>query len=84
VDKEKFKEKLNNEHKWPDEYTFKFIVPVNKEDELEKRLAGFEISKKNSKNGNYLSVTVKKIMDSADAVMEVYDKVSQIEGIISL
>ena len=84
MDKEKFKKLLDEQHSWPCEYTFKFIVPTAKEAELEKILVGHNISKKNSKKGNFLSVTSKKTMNSQHEVMDVYEAVSQIEGVISL
>jgi nitroreductase len=31
---EAFKEKLDQEHKWPDMYVFKFVVPVGKATEF--------------------------------------------------
>lgn len=84
MDKKKFQNILKEHHEWPCEYTFKFIVPVSSEEDLEKVLTGHNISKKNSTKGNYLSVTSKKTMNSAEEVMEVYDAVSQVEGVISL
>lgn len=84
MDKEKFKNLLDEQHTWPCEYTFKFIVPIDKEPELEKVLEGHNISKKNSTKGNYLSVTSKKVMDSSSEVMDTYDNASQIKGVISL
>lgn len=84
MDKKRFKDLLEEHHTWPCEYTFKFIVPKDREQELEKILAGHNISKKNSKKGNYLSVTSKKNMDSTLEIMEIYEKASQIKGVISL
>ena len=84
MDLNKFKDLLKEHHEWPCDYTFKFIVPVASEQDLENILKDHEISKKNSTKGNYLSVTSKKTMNSEEEVMKVYEAVSQIEGVISL
>jgi putative lipoic acid-binding regulatory protein len=39
---------------------------------------------KASKNGNYTSVTLQMMMPSSQAVIDVYKKISEIEGIVSL
>ena len=76
---------LEDQHSWPGVYTFKFIVPVSKVAQI---LAFFdesyEISHRPSKKGNYISVTVKREMNSADDVIRIYQSVSVIEGLITL
>jgi putative lipoic acid-binding regulatory protein len=42
------------------------------------------IEQKPSKNGKYTSLTSRKILNSSDEVIAVYQKVSQIEGVITL
>ncbi len=84
MDNKKLKDLLEHHHTWPCVYTFKFIVPISSGPDLEKVLKGHEILKKNSKKGNYLSVTAKKTMNSSEEVMDVYAAVSQIKGVISL
>lgn len=84
---EKLALKLEEEHKFPAIYMFKFIVPNEKEriSDVEK-LFGEEakITYKKSNSNKYISVTAKEIMISADRVIEVYKKAEEIEGIISL
>ena len=41
-------------------------------------------SERASKNGNYISITVQTMMQSTEAVIEVYQNASAIEGIIAL
>ncbi|MGC4020860.1 MAG: DUF493 family protein [Cyclobacteriaceae bacterium] len=78
------REKLDQHYVWPALYTFKFIVPKGKEDEVKKLFPMHESTEKQSKNGNYTSVTLKMMMPSSDAVITVYEQVSTIEGVIAL
>ncbi len=81
-----FREKLDAEHKWPSIYMFKFIVPQDKEelmyDIFPKNEWKWQIKK--SKNGSYLSYTLKKLINHTDEVIEVYQKAHTIPGIIAL
>jgi hypothetical protein len=79
-------EKLKKEA-WPNIYMFKFIVPSDNhkiamiesffEDDA-------EIILQPSSNGKYTSVTIRQVMLSAEAIMEVYKQATVVEGIISL
>ncbi len=86
---EKFKQlrKQLLEQEWPAVYFFKFISPSDPET-LAKVTALFEdqgtLSLRPSKNGNFISVSVKEVMMSADDVIDVYVKAAQIKGVISL
>ncbi|HSI78509.1 MAG TPA: DUF493 family protein [Lunatimonas sp.] len=79
-----FKEKLDAETAFPSLYMFKFIVPSGKEDEIAALLPNNEMTLKTSSKGNYVSATIKAMMPSSDAIIEVYRKASNIEGVISL
>ncbi len=79
-----FKEKLDGHYAWPSLYTFKFIVPKGKEDDLRKLFPMHNPSERSSKNGNYISFTIQMMIPSTEAVIEVYEKASVIEGIIAL
>lgn len=78
----------NTTEKWPTEYLYKFIVPADeaKVALIEKAFnsMGAVIKTHKSKNGNYVSVSINVVMPSADAIIEKYQEVSTIEGIISL
>ena len=81
---EQIKKLLNDQHKWPCEYMFKFIVPQNKEQEV-RNIFPYENVKLNfSSRGKYVSITVYLFMESAEAVLQVYDTASKIEGLIAL
>ena len=79
-----FKEKLESTHKFPTLYMFKFIVPEGKKDEVEALFPGNEVVIKPSSKGKYVSITARTMMPSSDAVMALYGKAHQIEGIIAL
>jgi putative lipoic acid-binding regulatory protein len=81
-------EKLHSEVKWPSVYLFKFIIPADNEKlaVLEGKFNSKEaqVVVRQSKNGNYLSVSAKEMMLTPESVVERYRSVEEIEGIISL
>ncbi len=79
-----FKEKLENEHSFPGQYIFKFIVPIDKENEVLAILPDGEISKKTSSNNNYVSITLKALVQGSGDVIRVYKSVTPIPGLIAL
>jgi uncharacterized protein len=79
-----FKEKLDQQHAWPVLFTFKFIVPQNKAQEVRQLFPKHEAQEKASGKGNYISFTYQMMMPSSDAVIEVYQKAAVVEGILSL
>lgn len=78
---------LDQVHEWPSVYMFKFIFEPD-QDRLDKLLALFppeaEVLRKYSKGGKYLSLTVREVMMSADEVVNRYDRVAGVEGVIAL
>jgi putative lipoic acid-binding regulatory protein len=80
----RFEERLDKHYAWPSLYTFKFIVPAEKESELKELFPNHTSSLKASKNGNYVSITYSMMMPSSEAVIKVYKTASAIEGIIAL
>lgn len=79
-----FREKLENHYAWPSLYTFKFIVPTGQEEAVKVLFPNHTTTEKLSKNGKYTSITINMMMPSSDAVIEVYQAASVIEGIIAL
>ncbi len=79
-----FRKKLDDHHAWPTLYTFKFIVPAGREDAVKALFPYHTVSEKQSKNGNYTSITAQLMMPSSDAVIDIYRKASEIEGIVAL
>lgn len=83
-DENAFKEKLENNHEFPGDYTFKFIVKPHYQEEVKSLLNGAEIKLKPSSGNKYVSITMNKRMESSQSVIEVYKKAHTIEGIIAL
>lgn len=81
---ERLKALLDNEHEWPTNYLFKFIVPKGKEEELRQVFPVAEVKLRNSSKGNYVSVTVSLRMESSSEVLAVYYQANKIEGLIAL
>lgn len=79
-----FKTKLDEHYSWPALYIFKFIVPCGKVEELKNLFPLHTSTEKPSTQGKYVSITFNMMMPSSDAVIEVYERVSKIEGIIAL
>lgn len=79
-----FREKLDQHYAWPALYVYKFIVPTGQEDQVKKLFPLNTATEKLSKQGKYTSVTIKVMMHSSDAVIEMYVKASEIEGIVAL
>ena len=80
----KFKELLDQEHDFPTQYTFKFIVPHTQQKAVESLFPNEEINLKSSRKGNYISLSVTMTMESSDLVIAIYEKAAEIHGLISL
>lgn len=81
---EKFRSLLDESNQWPEYYEFKFIVKTDDKQLVLDHLKGFQITEKPSGKGNYVSVSARKLMKSADEIIEVYKSMSAIKGVISL
>jgi uncharacterized protein len=82
---ESFRAKLDKHYAWPSLYIFKFIVPTQKQEEL-RRLFPRHVAatEKQSEKGKYTSLTYQMMMPSSESVIEVYKRVSIIEGLVAL
>jgi uncharacterized protein len=76
--------KLDDFHKWPCRFMFKFITPQEKAAELTALFAGNPFTTRPSKNGRYLSFTAELEMQSSEEVIALYREAGKIEGIIAL
>lgn len=82
------KQKLEDNHNFPEDYLFKFIFP-NENTKLIELYQIFDqikytISTRESKNGKYISASIQAFVLDADQVIDIYQKVSGIEGIVML
>jgi hypothetical protein len=84
MDNHKFKSLLDESYQWPDYYEFKFIIKTDDKHLIIGKLSGFTIHETQSKQGNYTSVSARKLMKSTEEVLEIYTLMSTIKGVISL
>lgn len=84
MSEQNFKELLDESYNWPDFYEFKFIVKIGVKDEVLTKLAGFTVIETLSKNGNYISISARKLISSTEEVLDIYASMSKVKGIISL
>lgn len=81
---EKLHSMLNEQVQWPEYYTFKFVVKTEQKSQVMDLLVDHEISLRPSKNGNYTSITSRKYFQTSDEVIEVYQSMKEVKGLISL
>jgi hypothetical protein len=81
---QKFRELLDESYQWPDYYEFKFIVKIDDKNLILAKLPGYSIVETPSKKGNYIAISARKLMKSTQEVLDVYEVMSTIKGIISL
>ncbi|HZH72391.1 MAG TPA: DUF493 family protein [Mariniphaga sp.] len=79
--------RLMENSSWPMKYMFKFISP-NRDGKVDKIKAllpeNGKITFKHTANLKHVSVTCVALMDSADQIIEITEKVDKIEGVIVL
>jgi hypothetical protein len=80
----KFKDLLDQSYQWPDYYEFKFIVKIDDKSLILNKLVGYQILETPSKKGNYIAISARKLMKDTQEVLDVYQVMSTIKGIISL
>ncbi|MBW3521088.1 MULTISPECIES: DUF493 family protein [unclassified Chryseobacterium] len=82
------KEKLENNHDFPEDYLFKFIIPTDeaKLTEIYKVFDGikFTLGNRESKNGKYTACNINAFVLDADQVVRIYQEVATIENVILL
>lgn len=85
---ERLKVELDNSNSWPAEYLFKFIVPTTEENILKVENAfncmGAVIKTTKSKTGKFTSVSVDVTVKDSQEIIDKYQELSTIEGIVSL
>ncbi len=83
----KLKEILQKEKVWPQLYFFKFIIP-NDSMKLEQVKRFFadpaKITYKTSRDIRYIGVSCKEWVADPEAIISVYEKAYQVEGLIAL
>lgn len=87
-DYDRIRKALDQLHEWPGVYMFKFIVPADNE-KIAQLQALFnsntaQIVTRPSSKGNFIALTAREVMVSAEQVLEKYQEAASIEGIIAL
>jgi hypothetical protein len=84
----RLKDELANTSIWPAPYLYKFIVPSDSHKIAQVEAAfnnmGAVIHTQQSKTGKYTSISINVDMKNPDAVIQKYQELATIEGIISL
>jgi uncharacterized protein len=83
----RLRDRLNEIHRWPSIYMFKFILPTDEARITQLKLIfgeSAEFRERLSAQGKYTGVTVREMMLDADSIFDRYRAASAIEGIISL
>ena len=85
---ERLRVELDNSNTWPAEYLFKFIVPTTSQNILEVENAfnniGAIIKTTASKTKKFTSISIDVTMNSGKDIIEKYQQLSNIKGIVSL
>lgn len=83
---ENFAELLKRHYQFPCEYTYKFVVPASARPLAETMLTAFSCIcvVKISRSGRYLSISATRSMESVEEIIEIYQKMHIIDGLISL
>lgn len=79
-----FRSSLDANYEWPCIYPFKFIVPKDQVGKVLELFADDPVREKESSSGRFTAFTMEMNMHSSDEVIAVYQRVAQIEGVISL
>ena len=83
-DTELFKKKLEANHDFPCSYMFKFIVPIRKKEALLNLLPKVATKIKRSTSNKFISITLSMEIGSSDEVIDIYNQVYQVEGLIAM
>lgn len=84
MDEERFRKRLEDQHDFPCRYTFKFIVPKGRLDEVAQLLPETPYQTRPSRRGNYVSVTFEAYMNESAEVIAVYREANKIEELVAL
>jgi putative lipoic acid-binding regulatory protein len=85
---ERLKVELDLSNSWPAEYLFKFIVPTSEENinKVEEAFdcMGAVIKTTKSRTGKFTSISVDLLVKDSQEIIDKYQEVSTIKGIVSL
>lgn len=79
-----FRQLLDNHHGFPCDYKFKFVVPAKQKRDLVNIFENSNITERLSSTGKYVSLTITRHVESAEAVLKQYEECSKIDNIVML
>ena len=79
-----FRSSLDANYDWPSLYPFKFIVPKDSVNTVLDLFADDPVRAKESSSGRFTAFTMEMNVHSSDEVIAIYQRVAQVEGVISL
>ncbi|MDX9752082.1 MAG: DUF493 family protein [Flavobacteriales bacterium] len=84
---ERLRARLNEVHDWPSVYMYKMVLEPD-EDKIAALLAIFppeaEVLRRYSGSGRFVSITLKQMVMSAEEVLDRYDRVHRLGGVMML
>lgn len=82
------RDKLEQNHDFPEQYLFKFIISSNQEKltEIYRLFDGLEYSAitRDSRNNKYISLSINAFVLDANQVVDIYQKAGRLEGVLML
>ena len=81
------RKKLDETQSYPSVYMFKFIMDTdNRKIALVENMfsENAELYTKESDKGNYISITIKEVMMSTEEIISIYQRASEIPGVMLL
>lgn len=81
---ESFRSSLDANYEWPALFPFKFIVPKDQTQAVLDLFADDPVQARESRTGRFIAYTMEMHVHSCDEVIAIYQRVSQIPGVMSL
>ena len=81
---ERLKILLEQKHTAPFQYHFKFVMPISSVEEFSKLIPGIETTSRLSANSKFASISFDFDAQSAQDVVDLYERVQSIPGLLSL
>lgn len=76
--------RLDESHRWPGVYTFKFIMKAELVSSFVVLLEGHRYTTRPSAAGRHVAITAELFMESSDEVIALYRKAAEFTGVIAL
>lgn len=81
---ETFRKLLDKEYQWPAIYPFRFVMPLSSVESFSKLFPHEKLESRLSKNAKYVAIHFEVMMTKSQDVIDIYERVKGIKGVISL